>query len=334
MRVIAVAHDPGGANAVAATVLALRERGVQVEALAKGPAVRQFQRMGVACVPVPADHGAALERLEGDLLLMGTSAEDRFELDALMGAQQRQIPAVAVMDYWANYRKRFCRPEDAGRPPRLPEVITALDEGAARAMQAEGLPRERIRVMGQPYFGWLLERAKRGQRPRTPVRHVLFASQPDANEVEILRQLIPSLRALPALEQLLVRFHPRQVNREASLALLEPSGLPFAIDEQEDVLQTLQQQDRVLGITSVILIEAAMMGVPAASLVIGVEDTLETNAWGLTRRIDRIEQLPDFLAGAGGGVDLTQVEAHRASHAGLAEFCHEGLRTGLISAAV
>src|SRR5204863_9659747 len=109
-RVTAVAHDPGGANAVAATVAALRARGDTVEAFAKGPAVRQFAQLAVACTPVLAEEGAlAAAPLPADLLLAGTSADDRFELDAVAAASARRIPTLAVLDYWSSPRGPFLR---------------------------------------------------------------------------------------------------------------------------------------------------------------------------------------------------------------------------------
>lgn len=332
MTMVAVAHDPGGANAVAVTVAALRDMGVAVEAFAKGPAVAQFQRLGVACTPVPADHLPVLSRIDGDLLVMGTSAEDRFELDAMRAAHARRMPVVGIMDYWSNYRQRFTRSTEEADGPLFPDILTALDAESASAMEAAGIPRERIRVTGQPYFGWLMERGSAPARPRNPVRRVLFASQPDANEVALLGALIPQLRKLPDLEQVLIRFHPRQTQRSESLDLLARSGLPFAVDESRDLFKTLAEQDRVLGITSVILIEAALMGVPAASLVMGIPDTLESNRWGLTRAVTHADQLRDFFAEhAAGNGDRSRYHPHWQAHLRLAENCRDWAANKLLS---
>lgn len=301
MKVVAVAHDPGGANAVAATVAVLREQGATVTAFARGPAVQQFRRLGVDCTEVgAAGHPRPWELLPGaDLLLAGTSQQDRFEVEAIRWARKLAMPSVAVMDYWANYRLRFRVGAGDGEELVLPDRITALDPVCAQEMVADGLPANRIRITGQPYFGWLVRQQRLRERPSGPPRRVFFASQPEANEVAVLRALLEVLRGYEPLERLTVRFHPRQTERRPSLDLLEQSGLPYAVDESLDVLTTLQQQDLALGISSVILIEAALMGLPAGSLVMGVRDTLMTNRWGLTVPLQTAVELSRFIRVSG-----------------------------------
>lgn len=295
MKILAIAHDPGGANAVAATVAALRVAGTQVEAYAKGPAIHQFQRLEVACTPISEEYQNLFVRLTGDILLTGTSQYDEFERDAIFWARQERIPSIAIIDYWANYRQRFQPLNNPNAEPNFPDIITALDEVCAAAMLADGIPEKRIRVVGQPYFAWLISRQKNRKNILKPLENILFASQPNANEIEILRVLINVLTDYKTLKKLLIRFHPRQGKCRASLDLLAQSGLPFAIDESADTLATLHQQDIILGITSIILIEAALMGISAGSLVIGVDDTLITNQRGITIPLNSSEKLREFL---------------------------------------
>ncbi|MBL1198512.1 MAG: hypothetical protein FWK04_05385 [Nostoc sp. GBBB01] len=295
MKVIAIAHDPGGANAVAATVAALRVADTQVEAYTKGPASRQFQRLDVACTPIFEEHQTFFERLTGDILLTGTSQYDEFERDGIFWARQQHILSIAVMDYWANYRQRFQSLKNPDAEPIFPDIITAIDEVCAAGMLAEGIPEERIRIVGQPYFAWLIAKQKHRKNILKPIENILFASQPNANEIEILSVLIKVLTEYKPLKKLLIRFHPRQGKCCASLDLLARSGLPFAVDESADTLATLRQQDIILGITSIILIEAALMGVPAGSLAIGIDDTLITNQRGITIPLNSSEKLRKFL---------------------------------------
>ncbi|MDF5709866.1 MAG: hypothetical protein PUP90_19915 [Nostoc sp. S4] len=295
MKIIAIAHDPGGANAVAATVAALQAAGTQVEAYAKGLAIRQFQRLEVACTPVSEEHQTLFANFTGDILLTGTSQSDEFERDAILWARQERIPSIAVIDYWANYRQRFQPFNNPNAEPTFPDIITAIDEMCAAGMLADGIPEKQIRLVGQPYFAWLIARQKYRKSILKPIENILFASQPNANETEILRTLIKVLTDYKSLKKLLIRFHPRQGKCRVSLDLLAQSGLPFAIDESADILMTLRQQDIMLGITSIILIEAALMGIPAGSLVIGIDDTLITNQRGITIPLNSSEKLREFL---------------------------------------
>ncbi|MEM9544010.1 MAG: hypothetical protein AAGA60_31565 [Cyanobacteria bacterium P01_E01_bin.42] len=291
MKAIALAHDPGGANAVAATVAALRSSGAIVEAYAKGPAIRQFQRLQVTCTPIENPHLTLWSQLEGDILIAGTSQYDCFEVEGIARAKEKNIPSLAIMDYWGNYRQRFERSETV-----WPDWIAAIDETCAAGIVAEGFRRDRIHITGQPYFAWLLaHRPTQLRRQPNPPRRILFASQPNANEISILKTVIEVLQDYPPLEQLLIRFHPRQGKCRESLELLARSGLPHAVDESLDVLSTLQKQDIVLGITSIILVEAALMGVSTGSLAIGVQNTLRSNDYGITTLLKSAEELRAFL---------------------------------------
>ncbi|MBD2680437.1 MULTISPECIES: hypothetical protein [Nostoc] len=322
MKVIAIAHDPGGANAVAATVAAFRVAGTQVEAYTKGPAIRQFQRLEVACTPISEEHQTLFERLTGDILLTGTSQYDEFERDAIVWARQERIPSIAVMDYWANYRQRFQSLKNPDAEPIFPDIITAIDEVCAAGMLAEGIPEKQIRIVGQPYFAWLIARQKCRKSILKPIENILFASQTNANEVEILSVLIKVLTEYKPLKKLLIRFHPRQGRCPASLDLLARSGLPFAIDESADTLATLRQQDIMLGITSIILIEAALMGIPAGSLVFNTSDTLMSNQYGITVPINSPEKLREFLYCPQNEVlDRQFIEQHHNADFRLAQLC-------------
>lgn len=328
MRVIAVAHDPGGASAVAAVVAALRRAGAGVDAYAKGPADRQFHQLGVACSKVPADHGPLVNASQGDLLLMGTSRYDGFEREVLRWAQVRRIPSVALIDYWANYRMRFGSPAGAEAKPVLPAALVAIDESCARGMIAEGLPADRIRVLGQPYFAWLLkQRTVQAKRPMPP-RKILFASQPEANEIEILETLLAALADHTPLDLLTVRFHPRQVDIASSLELLEASRLPYTVDTCDNSIESLCRQDMVFGITSTLLIESALLGVPTGSLVIGTPDTLLTNQRQLTTPLTTLDALRAFLISERPAATNAAFEAwHRDADLRISDLCFE-LATG------
>ncbi|MEH1856987.1 MAG: hypothetical protein V7L21_03035 [Nostoc sp.] len=323
MKIVAIAHDPGGANAVAATVAALWAAGTQVEAYAKGPAIHQFQRLAVACTPVSEEHQTLFVNLTGDILLTGTSQYDEFERDAILWARQEHIPSIAVIDYWANYRQRFQPLNNPNAEPTFPDIITALDEVCAAGMLADEIPEKRIRVVGQPYFAWLIAKQKCRKSIFKLPENILFASQPNANEIEILHILIKVLTDYKPLKKLLIRFHPRQGKCPASLNLLAQSGLPFAIDESADTLATLYQQDIMLGITSIILIEAALMGIPAGSLVIGVDNTLITNQRGITIPLNSSEKLREFLYFPQyGEIEEQFVEQQRDADLRVAQLCN------------
>jgi hypothetical protein len=317
MRVIAGAHDPGGANAVAATVAVLRAAGEDVLAFAKGPALRQFAALGVDCHAVSDDHGPALRAVAGDVLLTGTSAQDSFERELLAAAACRGLPSLALVDYWANYRARFV--PGAFARAVLPDLIAAIDDPCAAEMAADGLPSERIRVVGQPYFGWLIER-----RPRASAvdeHEVLFLSQPGQNEVEALRWVIAAVRGSTPLPFLSIRFHPRQGDRGPSLRLLDRAGLRYGIDDSPAPLGRSRHARAILGITTMMLAEAAIMGIPAGSVLAGVPDTLATNRYGLTTALRTPDEVAAFLNAPPQPRGERFLDCQRGAHRRAASLC-------------
>lgn len=298
-KVLVVAHDPGGANAVAVTAANLRESEFVVDAYAIGPAQRQYERLGVEYLALEDVRILKGDLPSYDLLLVGTSAEDRSEIILLEMARQFSVPSLAVLDYWANYKARFMLDLQDVDSVVLPDVITALDQHCAVEMVEEGLPKERIVISGQPYFGWLCRHDVRSGSVLESAKRVLFASQPHPAASEVLETLINVLAENRNFQELLVRFHPRQTDIADSVALLEASGLCYHIDSSPDVLTTLKSCDRVIGLSSVILIESALMGVPACSFLPRPwENTLKTNGYGLTIPVTTGEELNAFLTGA------------------------------------
>lgn len=295
-RIVAFAHDPGGANAVACTVAALRSAGFTVAAYVKGPARAQFERLNVSCEEV--DDISALESTVAKcrLVVTGSSETDRTEVLLSVMAREHKVPSVVVLDYWANYRMRFLLQRDGVEQLVLPDAITAIDDVCAAEMIADGLPVERIHVTGQPYFSWLCERSVVPRSVPGEAKKIFFASQPHPAAQEVLNTLIELLSEKDHFSQLLVRFHPREGSLAASLENLEKSGISYSVDRSRDVLTTLSSCDCVVGLSSVILIEAALMGVPAASFVPSPwENSLKTNGYGLTIPVTGRDDLNSFL---------------------------------------
>jgi hypothetical protein len=317
VRIVAAAHDPGGANAVAATVAALRDAGEDVVAYAKGPALRQFEALGVGCEEVAGDHARAIADLDGDVLVTGTSALDSFERELLATAAGRGMPSLALIDYWANYRARFtANPLGAAV---MPDLIAAIDDPCAAEMADDGLPADRIRVVGQPYFGWLLDH--RPPAPASDEHEVLFLSQPGQNEVEALRWVLEACRALERPPLLTIRFHPRQSERAPSLALLDEAGLRFAVDDSLAPLARGRQPHVVLGITTMMLAEAAIVGLPAGSVLAGVPDTLATNRYGLTTPLRSPAEVAAFLSAPPHPRGEAFLDRQRGAHRRAATLC-------------
>lgn len=322
MRVLAATHDPGAANAVAAVVRVLRARGVEVIAIAKGPAEAQFRRAGVEFT---AFAQGAIERTISagiDLVLTGTSVVDAVDRAATRFAATWRVPTVALVDYWTNHDLRF----SAADGVVLPDHVIAIDELCRRALIGDGMPPERIHVLGQPYFSLLLAERRPAMAP-VPVRRLLFASQPGPIAADALAAVIRALGSIARPIELVVRFHPRETEREARLTQLAAAGCPFTVDTAVNPLDTACRVDAIIGISSMILIETSLLGVPTAGFQ---SDVPALAHYGLCEALSGDADVRAFLEGPGRvQPDEHFLEGQRQAADRVAAFCIDTAVSGV-----
>jgi len=178
-----------------------------------------------------------------------------------------------------------------------------------------GVPARRITVTGNPAFDhlWLAEEddSKTEDAP-TVEDNVLFLSQPMAalfdadgndpggpgySEVSILRALAPIVAALRTT--LVVRPHPREDVDRLRSHLTELPG-DVRLEANRPLRQALLRARVVTGMTTIALVEAALMGKTSLSVQLGLRgmDSLWTNRSGLTSLVTTIEELEAALANA------------------------------------
>ena len=297
MRTWVAARDAGAANILLPVIRNLRERSIQLRLFAEGPALRIFQQGGAAVEQVPADP-AERERFLNerwkeappDSLLLGTSWGRSIEKDLLRFGQRTGVPALSVVDHWSNYRERFV--EQDGRV-NLPSQISVMDEIALEQAVAEGLPREILRIAGQPHLqalaamardAGLLEQAgqlRANWLGEKPARLVLFASELFSDdfrkgtphdrgydEIDALEGLARALRIVEGRDgrrlKLVVKLHPKEDrNRFRSGPLARDRG--FTLAQSEPPWACLLAADAVVGMTSMLLVEGALLGRLAVS---------------------------------------------------------------------
>jgi len=321
LRLVAVCGDPGGASAVAPVLeLMMRENRVKVDAFAYRQACDVWQKRGMQFEAldeaVPQEEIDSLLRIpETRLLLTGTSVngvdlEKRF----IASARNRQLPSLALLDYWSNYGARFSVGE--GKPAGFPDRIAVMDEWARDEMLAEGFDATRLAVTGQPAFDSLLGKTLANDVERQRIRDglniandelvVLFASQPLAevnglsrgdsqwlgyDEKSVLSGL---LRALDELSEaylreivLLVLPHPRE-NR-AIFAGIGGNSVRVLVAAHGDALGVAKAADVVTGMNSVLLMESCYSGLLTVSLQPGLRraDSLPASRLGVCPAVYR-----------------------------------------------
>jgi hypothetical protein len=280
-----------------------------------------------------AESTQILTRYHPDLFLCGTAENpETMGLELILAFRQRQIPTVGLVDAFAHAAFRF-RGRSSNPLWALPDYLLVPDTQTAQAFLTLGVPEERIAACGHPLYDVIL--AQRQQAiPRQERRHQLgwsipadrqlwlFAAEietgmdpaipqkkytlagrnPDAGRtIRVLEALLESLTQtkLRSRVQLAVRLHPK--NHRTEFRHLEHEIDFFS--QSEPVWSVLQASDRVIGMTSFLLIEAYLLGLPVWSLL-PHPDEAEWLSGQLGQEIPQtsyceqiVARLPDFYAG-------------------------------------
>ena len=297
--VVTACGDPGGANALAPVLEQLASDG-RVElrnfAYRQGAGILAARNLAFHPIPsqAPADWCAdQLRDLGAHAVLTATSFNaEEHEKQFIAAAARLGLPSIAVLDFWSSYGSRFA--DAQGRLRYVPDRIAAMDDTARQGLIEAGIAAERIAVTGHPGFDAIAaRRAAFSQAERQALRRdmgadergvlVLFASQPlgqlygtDASspgfrgfdEKAMLDAVVPALERFAAARgvalTLIIRPHPRE-ETDAYAARHSPT-IRIRVSKHGDARACAMAADLVLGMTTMLLVEACHLGVPVISL--------------------------------------------------------------------
>lgn len=316
-RILCVAGDPGGANALN-PVLALLANRYQLQFAAYRQASEIWRRVGwevadLGAAPTLDVARAFLRQSHPVLLLTATSVNGiDWECYLLQAARELAIPSLSLLDFWSNYSRRFSLQSGLDC---LPQQLCVMDQRACDEMIAEGFPAALLQITGQPALDVCavpvasgLLAAARALWPEG-CRRILFVSQPlsalhggregcraalgfdEQSVLELVFAVLAQLQQQGYAVAARVLPHPRELAQDFLAA-----GYPLAQGFDAKVL--VQAADIVIGMNSMLLLEAAA----AACVVISVQpdlrtaDSLATNQSGATLPVYRAERLLPVLA--------------------------------------
>lgn len=299
------AQDLGGARAILPVIQRLlREPRLSVQVLAHAGARRLFRESGIPVIPletcgypVPLQYGDALHlmrRLAPDLFFSATShPRDPSNGYLVAAAREVGIPTVAIVEHWKGHG-RF-REREGGPLLFAPDLLGVMDRDTQQVYVAQGCAPEKVRIVGHPYLerifhereGWqdpgLIESLKRraGLAPARAL--ILFCSETlhdhefhapcretclplshvhagGVRLIDLLRQAVAELAKHAGLElDVVLRAHPNQgANPVAGVRIID--------QEAASDIEAVAMSAAVVGLSTMPLIEAGIIGRPAASL--------------------------------------------------------------------
>ena len=257
-----------------------------------------------------AEYTAFLRRKSPDFMITGTGSDDFAEKFLWRAAEEVKLPCFAILDHWFNYGIRFSPYklveqelyEQDRRHPYLPTQILVMDEAVRNAMLQEGFEPDRIRVAGQPHFDRLREQALRfGSEDRRHYRSELGLGETDFllayisenitepekgddlsqyywgyTERSIFRKVMEALQVAAQKcnrqVHVVVKPHPNETFDAYSDLIAELAGgkVTATVDSSAHPVRLCKAVDLVCGMSSMVLVEAVILGLPVMSVQIGL----------------------------------------------------------------
>lgn len=279
-RLCFAAGDVGGARAILPVARLAAEQGYAVMGLEHGV----FRAEG-------ADNWQWLSHqktltAEFDALIYATSVTDPLAFQAALSARARGVPIIHVLDNWSQYAARLRGPDLSGKQCDLiPDIYCVMDELALGEASAVGVPEAILQVTGHPGLASLIHEQASFQNCDGRGGHIFFVSEPavldsgdrkDPNgrgydEVEVSNLFAAAFAKQPEAQSLpvLIAPHPRE-DREVVAArwaeLAQIHDLNCQIVPRDNVRAALQTARAVVGMSSLLLYEAWLLGHPTLSL--------------------------------------------------------------------
>jgi hypothetical protein len=298
-RLLIFVEDASPANYAALLLPALREPGWAVTLCATRIAAEQLRAQGVEFVATDAVTRAdeLIDQVGANAILVGTAENpDSLGLALIDAARARGLPSAAFVDARVNAEYRLRGRGD--RPlAHAPDWLMAPDAWTRDAFVQLGFPAERIEVCGHPRYDHVLHM----RRQWGPAGHALMRARhfPDAGERAIwvfVSEGRPRFGVVAEPDPRDYLFQGRGTRRRNAVILEEVldarknrSPRPYFVyrahptedaadwtpyrnefdrtSRAEPALEVVYAAERVIGMTSTLLLEAALLGMPTLSVL-------------------------------------------------------------------
>jgi len=301
-RVVVLVEDPGAVNFLGPLVDRLVGGGISTVVLGLGVGAQMVRERGHAVIapPDPLQTVEFIRLRRPSVVVVGTSENPDTPAFTLMDAARAAgVPTVGVVDARVNAAFRF-RGYSQNPLAHAPDWLVVPDESTAVAFRSLGFARHRIFVVENPARD-LARRRGRAMRDRVPTAHeaprsgagqvrVIFVAEVsdglDAGQYQrsgdytlhgrggssartavVIEELLDAcveLRRHERLQMLLIlRLHPKQRMDD-----LGPLCEEFdEVSAGGDPLELVATADLVVGMTSMLLVQAHDIGVPCLSVL-------------------------------------------------------------------
>lgn len=307
-KILFAAENLGGFNAIAPVIKKLSKQNVDFKVILASESCEAAKRDDIDFLDGTDRSQKNLENILDsfgpDIAVLGTSHGLSLEKKVISWTKRRGIISVAMLDFWCDYRMRFSTPgtDDLAY---LPDYICVIDENMEKQMISSGFDKSRLRITGNPFFDTL-----KGLKSEQDDGYILFiapyfselgnkanksAGSPIFDGAKIFTDYVNILEKIKDTSPILIRMHPHCKKKDGLVAVISRSKLKISIAETgENILDLVGRAKLIIGIHSMVLFQAAMMGKKVLSYQPGIsekEDPLPSNQLGISRVAYSYDQL-------------------------------------------
>jgi hypothetical protein len=304
--------EPGGAEMLAPVIrLVMRHKKHRVVVLGYGHGLKRFQQKEIPCTeikPILQNDRAVIDAERPDVIVTSATSLPRFDMSEKylwQNARQAGVKTFAFVDQWQNYALRFSGPSEQERLSYLPDVINCIDEIGKSEMVAEGFDEKILYPLGHPSLSLLQEEFKSVQlkditlKPGFPAacddpkNTVLFVSEAlrehfgdsrGYDQYQVLDHFLQNISRSAPERCVLVKLHPKDEPTRYERLIAKYPGLGVhCIQHELTSLECIRAADVVFGMTSIMLVEAFILGRTVISVQPGLKgvDPLVLSRHGL-----------------------------------------------------
>ncbi len=275
-----------------------------------------------------------LKENKPELVITGTCVTDFFERNLWMAARELGIQSVAILDSWCNYGLRFseytfkdCNLYRPGNEPiYYPDRIFVMDDYTKSQMEKEGINPDWIDVVGQPFLQSLRElyksvgkteinKYKKRVLGDDKKKVIVFVSDhlsdsfvPSGIEYwgydeqaifECLYEAINKCNFKKEKYAIIIRPHPKEKKGKWDniVKIYHTKGLQIEIDDATTEELVIASSDIVVGMWSIMLIEAVLAEKRILSVQVGAKRKAEfmLSDQGFLNPIYNMEELQNSM---------------------------------------
>lgn len=306
-RVFFFSCEPGGAEVLIPVIELLAGRPEwETVVCSYGLGARRFADRAVAHTliqPVGSGDSSLLGAFRPDLVITSAASlpeRDMSEKHLWRHARRAGVPSIALLDQWQNYAMRFSGAGDDQHLAFQPDYINCINAIGREEMLRAGFEEARLLEFGHPYLSSLRERAQKVERAQIAGRLsldngeqvALFVSEAirehygntrGYDQYDAIRLFLRILSQAAGKFRPLIKLHPKDALAGYEAVLKDYAALaPIVVQDEVSPVECVSIADIVFGMSSVMLIEAYVLGKNVVALQPGlrVEDPMVLSRMG------------------------------------------------------